>query len=81
MKKCEIIYKMLSLCIAGSFAIFSSVFNYLPYRLAARPFGFSTELTTPLYLVYIVGIFVGPTSGRISNRFGSGNTLLAGSFV
>ena len=34
-----------------------------------------------LYLVYIVGIFIGPISGQISNRFGSGNTLLAGSFV
>jgi MFS transporter, YNFM family, putative membrane transport protein len=68
-------------CAMGSFAIFSSVFNYLPYRLAAPPFGFSTELTTLFYLVYIVGIFLGPTAGRISNRFGSGNTLLAGSFV
>jgi YNFM family putative membrane transporter len=42
------------------------------------PFSFSTELTTLLYLVYIVGIFMGPTAGRISNRFGSGNTLLGG---
>jgi YNFM family putative membrane transporter len=69
------------LCATGSFAIFSSVFNYLPYRLAARPFGFSTEMTTLLYLVYVVGIFIGPTAGRISNRFGSGNTLLAGCVV
>ena len=69
------------LCAAGGFAIFSSVFNYLPYRLAARPFVFSTERTTLLYLVYVVGIFIGPIAGRISNRFGSGNTLLAGSFV
>lgn len=69
------------LCAMGSFAIFSSVFNFLPYRLAARPFGFSTEMTTLLYLVYIVGIFIGPTAGRISNRLGSGNTLLAGSVV
>jgi len=69
------------LCATGSFAIFSSVFNYLPYRLAARPFCFSTEVTTLLYLVYVVVIFIGPTAGRISNRFGSGNTLLAGSVV
>lgn len=69
------------LCAMGSFAIFSSVFNYLPYRLTAQPFGFSTEMTTLLYLVYVVGIFIGPTAGRISNRFGSGNTLLAGSVV
>lgn len=68
-------------CAAGSFAIFSSVFNYLPYRLGAQPFGFSTQLTTLLYLVYVVGIFLGPIAGRISNRFGSGNTLLLGSAV
>lgn len=71
----------LYLCAMGSFAIFSSVFNYLPFRLAAQPFGFSTEMTTLLYLVYIVGIFLGPTAGRISNRFGGGNTLIAGSVV
>lgn len=71
----------LYLCATGSFAIFSSVFNYLPYRLAAPPFGFSTEMATLFYLVYVVGIFIGPTAGRISNRFGSGNTLLAGNVV
>lgn len=68
-------------CAMGSFAIFSSVFNYLPYRLIEEPFAFSTEQTTLLYLVYIVGIFIGPISGRISNRFGSGQALLAGSVV
>ena len=68
-------------CATGSFLIFSSVFNYLPFRVAAPPFGFSTELTTLLYLVYIVGIFMGPTAGRTSNRFGSGNTLLGGTAI
>ncbi len=67
------------LCAMGSFAIFSSVFNYLPYKLAAPPFEFSTEKTTLLYLVYVVGIFIGPISGKISNRFGSGQTMLLGS--
>ncbi|MBW2450573.1 MAG: MFS transporter [Deltaproteobacteria bacterium] len=66
-------------CAMGSFAIFSSVFNYLPFRLTAPPFNFSTELTTLFYVVYIVGIFMGPIAGNISNRFGSGNTLLGGS--
>jgi MFS transporter, YNFM family, putative membrane transport protein len=69
------------LCAMGSFAIFSSVFNYLPYRLTAEPFVFSTEKITLLYLVYIIGIFIGPISGRISNRYGSGPTLLGGSVV
>ena len=74
-------YLRLYFCAAGSFAVFSSIFNYLPFRLAAPPFRFSTELTTLVYLVYIVGIFIGPTSGRISNRFGSGNTLLGGAVI
>ena len=71
----------LYLCAAGSFAIFSSVFNYLPFRLAESPFNFSTEMTTLLYLVYVMGIFIGPIAGRISNRFGGGNTLLMGSIA
>jgi YNFM family putative membrane transporter len=74
-------YLRLYFCAAGSFAIFSSIFNYLPFRLTAPPFSFSTELTTLVYLVYIVGIFIGPTSGQISNRFGSGNTLLGGAVI
>lgn len=68
-------------CATGSFAVFSSVFNYLPFRMAAPPFNFSTELTTMLYLVYIVGIFMGPTAGQISNRFGTGNTLLGSAAI
>lgn len=68
-------------CAAGSFAIFSSIFNFLPFRLTAQPFNYSTEMTTLIYLVYVVGIFMGPTAGRISDRFGSGNTLLTGCAV
>ncbi len=69
------------LAAAGGFFIFSSVFNYLPFRLAAEPFSFSTELITLLYLVYVMGIFMGPLSGRISNRIGSGNTLVGGTLL
>jgi len=68
-------------CGSGSFAIFSSIFNYLPFRLAASPFNFSTEMTTLFYLAYVAGIFMGPTAGTVSNRCGSGNTLIAGSIV
>jgi YNFM family putative membrane transporter len=71
----------LYLCAAGGFSIFSSIFNYLPFRLHAPPFQFSTGLTTLVYLVYIIGIFMGPMAGKISNRFGSGSTLLAGTAV
>ena len=79
LKRKEIL--LIYLCAAGSFAIFSSVFNYLPFRLTGPPFNFSTEMTTLLYLAYIVGIFMGPFAGKISNRIGGGNTLIAGSIL
>jgi MFS transporter, YNFM family, putative membrane transport protein len=68
-------------CAAGSFGIFSSIFNYLPFRLNGPPFNYSTELTTLLYVFYVIGIFMGPVAGTFSNRFGSGNTLLGGAIV
>ena len=68
-------------CGAGSFAIFSSIFNYLPFRLTSAPFNYSTQRTTLLYLVYVVGIFMGPLAGKASNRFGTGRTILLGTFI
>jgi YNFM family putative membrane transporter len=68
-------------CGGGVLLIFSPVFNFLPYRMAGAPFHFSTELTTFIYLVYVLGIFLGPMAGRFSNRFGGGPTLLAGTSV
>jgi len=68
-------------CAAGSFAVFSSIFNYLPFRLEAPPFNFSTEMTTSLYFVYVVGIFMGPISGQLCNRIGCGNILIGGSVL
>lgn len=72
---------LLFLCGAGGFAIFSSVFNFLPFRLSEALFGFSTEQITLMYLVYVMGIFMGPMAGRIGNRIGSGRTLLLGAAV
>lgn len=66
------------LCAAGGFFIFSSLFNYLPFRLGSSPFQLSTEVITLLYLVFILGAIMGPIAGRISNRFGSGTTLIGG---
>jgi YNFM family putative membrane transporter len=66
---------------SGSFFIFSSVFNFLPFRLSAAPFNFSTEIITLLYLTYVMGIFMGPTAGRLGNRFGNGPILLAGTLL
>jgi len=68
-------------CGAGALLIFLPLFNFLPYRMEAAPFYFSTELTTLIYLVYVLGIFLGPMAGRLSNRFGGGRTLITGSIV
>ncbi len=72
---------LMFICGAASFAVFSPIFNYLPYRLGAEPFNLSTEITTLIYFTYVMGIMIGPASGRISNRFGNGNTLIAGSLL
>ncbi|MFH2092629.1 MAG: MFS transporter [Pseudomonadota bacterium] len=68
-------------CGAGGLLIFLPVFNFLPYRLAADPFNFSTELITFTYFVYVMGIFLGPVAGRVSSSFGEGNTLIAGAGI
>ncbi len=68
-------------CGASGLLMFSPVFNFLPFRLAGPPFNFSTQMITLVYLVYVLGIFLGPVAGRVSNRFGGGNTLIAGSVI
>ena len=34
-----------------------------------------------VYLVYILGIFLGPLAGQISRRYGGGNTLILGCLI
>ena len=65
----------------GAFFVFSSTFNYLPFYLSSPPFSAPTEVITLVYLAYLVGIVMGPLSGRISNRIGSGATMIGGSLV
>ncbi len=63
----------------GAFFVFSSVFNYLPFYLAAAPFRASTQVITWTYLSYLVGAFTGPVAGKLSNRIGNGATMALGS--
>jgi len=66
-------------CVAfASFFVFSSIYNYLPFYLAAPPFQAPIEIITLLYLSYVFGIVSGPVAGKISNRFGSGTTMIFG---
>ena len=65
----------------GAFFVFSSIFNYLPFYLAGPPFNLPTNIITYLYLSYIIGIIMGPLAGKLSNRIGSGATMILGSAV
>lgn len=62
----------------GSLFVFGATCNYLPFYLSAPPFSASTNTITLLYLTYIVGVIIAPLSGRFSNRFGNGLTMLLG---
>ena len=65
----------------GAFFIFSSTFNYLPFYLSNPPFSAPTEIITLMYLAYLVGIVIGPMSGKLSNRLGSGATMILGATI
>jgi YNFM family putative membrane transporter len=65
----------------GAMFVFASTFNYMPFYLSAPPFSAGTRLITLLYLTYVVGIVIAPLSGRFSNRFGNGPTMILGSAV
>lgn len=65
----------------ASFFVFSSVFNFLPFYLAAPPLSLPVQWITALYLSYVLGILVGPIAGRISHRWGSGVAMAAGTLL
>lgn len=65
----------------GAFWVFSSTFNFLPFHLSQPPVSASTNLITSLYVAYLVGAVMGPLSGRLANRFGSGRTMALGAVV
>ncbi len=69
------------LCGMAGQAVFSPVFNTMPYRLAEPAFALTTRETSLMYLVYVVGIVMGPGAGRIANRYGTGRTLMGGATV
>lgn len=65
----------------GSFWVFSAVFNYLPFRLVEAPFHATTQIITLIYVAYLIGAVMGPLAGRLANRFGGGQVMLAGSLL
>jgi MFS transporter, YNFM family, putative membrane transport protein len=66
---------------AGSFFVFSSVFNYMPFYLHGAHFHWSTRAVTLLYLSHLVGVVMGPLAGKLSNRVGNGAAMVLGALV
>jgi YNFM family putative membrane transporter len=64
-----------------AFFVFSAMFNYVPFYLSGPPLHASVRVITLLYLAYVMGIAAGPLAGRLTNRFGTGTTLILGSVL
>ncbi|SFN38209.1 MFS transporter, YNFM family, putative membrane transport protein [Formivibrio citricus] len=54
---------------------FVSLFNYLAYRLAAAPYGYSQSQISVIYSLNAAGIVASPWAGRLADRFGRRNVL------
>ncbi|NLW82279.1 MAG: MFS transporter [Desulfovibrionales bacterium] len=65
----------------GAMFVFGATFNYLPFYLSAPPFVLSTNAITLLYMNYIAGVIIAPLSGKFSNRFGNGLTMILGTLI
>ncbi|MCD6273436.1 MAG: MFS transporter [Deltaproteobacteria bacterium] len=65
----------------GSYFVFSSMFNYMPFYLAGPSFEMSTEFIALIYITYITGIIISPFAGKLSNRIGNGNTMMIGTII
>ncbi len=65
----------------GSFWVFSSTFNYLPFYLSGPPLHAPTDLVTLLYLAYLVGAVMGPIAGKLSDHIGNGAAMAMGAVV
>ncbi|RQO40211.1 MFS transporter [Chryseobacterium sp. KBW03] len=59
---------------------FVSVYNYLTFRLEAKPFSLSHFIIAFIFLMYIFGVFGTMIAGRLSKRFAM-NDILKGSIL
>ena len=49
---------------------FVTVYNYLGYRLTARPFGLASSVVGLLFVLYLVGTWTSVVAGRLADRRG-----------
>lgn len=69
-------YMLRLYCIAALvMGVFVSVYNYLTFRLEAKPFSLSHFIIAFIFLMYIFGVFGTMIVGRLSKRFPPNNIL------
>lgn len=56
---------------------FVTLYNYLGYRLLAPPYSLSQASIGAIFVVYLVGVFASPWSGRMADSVGRGRVLIA----
>jgi MFS transporter, YNFM family, putative membrane transport protein len=60
---------------------FSTVYNYLTFRLSAAPFSLSSAVIGALFVVYLAGSCSSSAAGRLADRAGRRIVLVAGVLV
>lgn len=61
-------------------SVFTTVFNYSTFRLAAPPYGLGPTAISMIFLTYALGIVASSSGGRLVDRFGR-RTMLIVTFV
>jgi YNFM family putative membrane transporter len=60
---------------------FSTVYNYLTFRLSAAPFSLSSAVIGALFVVYLAGSYSSSAAGRLADRAGRRVVLVLGVLV
>lgn len=60
---------------------FSTVYNYLTFRLSATPFSLSSAVIGALFVVYLAGSYSSSAAGRLADRAGRRSILVLGVLV
>jgi MFS transporter, YNFM family, putative membrane transport protein len=56
---------------------FIAIFTYVSFHLAAPPFGFSSTMLGAIFITYLAGAVIAPTTGWMISRLGRRSFLLA----
>lgn len=70
--------RLLAVCVVGFLMLFflQAVFTWVNFHLSQPPFSLSTTQLGFIFAVYLAGVVVTPTTGRLLRRFGTRGTVV-----